>query len=53
MSAIEVVLVDGNDRAIGRMEKLEVHRKDLLHRAITVYVFNSRHPAVATAACLL
>ncbi|EXU73464.1 isopentenyl-diphosphate Delta-isomerase [Erwinia papayae] len=43
MSAIEVVLVDGNDRAIGRMEKLEVHQKGLLHRAVTVYVFNSRH----------
>ncbi|MEI2265237.1 isopentenyl-diphosphate Delta-isomerase [Erwinia sp. CGal63] len=43
MSAIEVILVDGQDRAIGRMEKLEVHQKGLLHRAVTVYVFNSRH----------
>lgn len=43
MSAIEVILVDDQDRAIGRMEKLEVHQKGLLHRAVTVYVFNSRH----------
>ncbi|MGE9550696.1 isopentenyl-diphosphate Delta-isomerase [Erwinia amylovora] len=43
MSAIEVILVDRHDRPIGRMEKLEVHKKGLLHRAITVYVFNSRH----------
>ncbi|WP_380181251.1 isopentenyl-diphosphate Delta-isomerase [Kalamiella sp. sgz302252] len=43
MSAIEVILVDDQDRAVGRMEKLEVHQKGLLHRAVTVYVFNSRH----------
>lgn len=43
MSAIEVILVDRHDRPIGRMEKLEVHQKGLLHRAVTVYVFNSRH----------
>ncbi|WP_083615871.1 isopentenyl-diphosphate Delta-isomerase [Pantoea sp. 1.19] len=43
MSAIEVILVDGRDRPTGRMEKLEVHEKGLLHRAVTVYVFNSQH----------
>ncbi|MBV4367691.1 isopentenyl-diphosphate Delta-isomerase [Erwinia sp. BNK-24-b] len=43
MSAIEVILVDSQDRAVGTMEKLEVHQKGLLHRAVTVYVFNSRH----------
>lgn len=43
MSAIEVILVDQQDRPTGRMEKLEVHEKGLLHRAITVYVFNSQH----------
>lgn len=43
MSAIEVILVDSHDRPVGRMEKLEVHQKGLLHRAVTVYVFNSRH----------
>lgn len=43
MSAIEVILVDYLDRPTGKMEKLEVHEKGLLHRAVTVYVFNSRH----------
>jgi len=43
MPAIEVILVDQEDRATGKMEKLEVHEKGLLHRAITVYVFNSEH----------
>jgi len=43
MSAIEVILVDRHDRPTGRMEKLEVHEKGLLHRAVTIYVFNSRH----------
>ncbi|AVV37146.1 isopentenyl-diphosphate Delta-isomerase [Pantoea vagans] len=42
MSAIEVILVDHLDRPTGKMEKLEVHEKGLLHRAVTVYVFNSR-----------
>ncbi len=42
MSVTEVILVDSLDRPIGKMEKLEVHKKGLLHRAITVYVFNSR-----------
>ncbi|CCP02641.1 isopentenyl-diphosphate delta-isomerase [Erwinia amylovora Ea644] len=43
MSAIEVILVDRHDRPTGKMEKLEVHEKGLLHRAVTVYVFNSDH----------
>ena len=43
MAAIEVILVDRDDRATGKMEKLEVHEKGLLHRAVTVYVFNSAH----------
>lgn len=39
---IEVILVDENDRPIGTMEKLEAHRQGRRHRAISVYVFNSR-----------
>ena len=42
MSAIEVILVDKNDTPTGKMEKLEVHEKGLLHRAVTVYVFNRK-----------
>lgn len=43
MSAIEVILVDSQDRPTGKMEKMEVHEKGLLHRAVTVYVFNADH----------
>lgn len=43
MSAIEVILVDQHDRQIGTMEKLEAHLKGRLHRAISIYVFNSHH----------
>lgn len=39
---IKVVLVDESDREIGTLEKLEAHRKGLLHRAISVFVFNNR-----------
>lgn len=35
-----VVLVDESDQEIGRMEKLEAHRRGLLHRALSVFVFN-------------
>ncbi|SFM88323.1 isopentenyl-diphosphate delta-isomerase [Izhakiella capsodis] len=40
MSAVDVILVDEADRPLGTMEKLEAHTKGLLHRAISVYVFN-------------
>lgn len=35
-----VILVDERDRAIGTMEKLAAHREGLLHRAISVFIFN-------------
>lgn len=38
----EVILVDANDQAIGTMEKMEAHRKALLHRAISVFIFNEK-----------
>jgi isopentenyl-diphosphate Delta-isomerase len=37
-----VILVDENDKEIGTMEKIEAHRKGLLHRAFSILVFNSR-----------
>jgi isopentenyl-diphosphate delta-isomerase len=37
-----VILVDQNDNAIGTMEKMEAHRKGLLHRAFSVVIFNSK-----------
>jgi len=36
----QVILVDGQDVATGVMEKMEAHRKALLHRAFSVFVFN-------------
>lgn len=38
-----VVLVDELDHAIGEIEKMEAHRKGILHRAISVLVFNNRN----------
>lgn len=38
-----VVLVDESDTPIGTMEKMEAHRKGLLHRAFSVFVFNSQN----------
>lgn len=36
-----LVLVDEQDNAVGTMEKMEVHQKALLHRAFSVFIFNS------------
>lgn len=41
MNETLVILVDKNDKPLGVMEKIEAHRKGLLHRAISVFVFNS------------
>ncbi len=37
-----VILVDSEDSPIGYMEKSEAHQKGLLHRAISVFIFNER-----------
>ena len=37
-----VVLVDPEDRPLGTMEKMEAHRLGVLHRAFSVFVFNSK-----------
>ncbi|QBR01323.1 isopentenyl-diphosphate Delta-isomerase [Paraburkholderia pallida] len=42
MADIEVILVDEHDREVGTMEKLTAHEQGLLHRAVSVYVFNAR-----------
>ncbi len=36
-----VILVDSKDYPIGTMEKLEAHQKGALHRAYSVFLFNS------------
>ncbi len=36
----QVILVNAADEEIGVMEKMEVHKKALLHRAFSVFLFN-------------
>ncbi|HEY4290062.1 MAG TPA: isopentenyl-diphosphate Delta-isomerase [Puia sp.] len=42
MQREEVILVNENDVPLGTMEKMEAHRKALLHRAFSVFIFNSK-----------
>ncbi|HEU5148089.1 MAG TPA: isopentenyl-diphosphate Delta-isomerase [Chryseosolibacter sp.] len=35
-----VILVDANDREIGTMEKMEAHKKGVLHRAFSILLFD-------------
>lgn len=37
-----VVLVDKDDNQLGLMEKMEAHKKGLLHRAFSVFLFNAK-----------
>ncbi|MES2679084.1 MAG: isopentenyl-diphosphate Delta-isomerase [Bacteroidota bacterium] len=38
----QVILVDEFDKPLGSMEKMEAHRKGVLHRAFSVFIFNSK-----------
>jgi len=42
MDLTQVILVDEQDNALGSCEKMEAHRKGLLHRAFSVFVFNRK-----------
>ncbi|HCT30272.1 MAG TPA: isopentenyl-diphosphate delta-isomerase [Bacteroidales bacterium] len=37
-----IALVDLNDKVVGFDDKLEVHRKGLLHRAFSIIIFNTK-----------
>lgn len=39
----QIILVDKNDEQIGTGEKLDVHKKGLLHRAFSIYIFNTEN----------
>jgi isopentenyl-diphosphate Delta-isomerase len=41
MKTQEVILVNEQDESIGTMEKMEVHQKGLLHRAFSIFIFDS------------
>ena len=38
--AHDLILVDLDDRETGHGEKMDVHKKGLLHRAFSVFLFN-------------
>jgi len=38
----EVILVNEQDEQTGTIEKIEAHRKALLHRAFSVFIFNQK-----------
>jgi isopentenyl-diphosphate delta-isomerase len=38
----KVILVNEKDEEVGEMEKIEAHRKAILHRAFSVFIFNSK-----------
>ena len=38
----KVILVNDNDEPVGTMEKMEAHKKALLHRAFSVFIFNTK-----------
>jgi isopentenyl-diphosphate delta-isomerase len=42
MELQQVILVDEQDTPIGVMEKMEAHRKGVLHRAFSIFIFNDK-----------
>ncbi len=42
MNQQHVILVNESDEVLGTMEKMEAHEKGLLHRAFSVFIFNSK-----------
>src|SRR5258708_28813490 len=42
MEIQQVILVNENDEPTGTMEKMEAHRKGLLHRAFSIFIFNAK-----------
>lgn len=43
MTSEQVILVDTNDTSCGLMEKMEAHKKGILHRAFSIFIFNSNN----------
>jgi isopentenyl-diphosphate delta-isomerase len=42
MKEQQVILVNENDEPLGQTEKMDAHRKGLLHRAFSVFIFDSK-----------
>tara|TARA_B100000929_G_scaffold207820_1_gene165628 strand:- start:313 stop:828 length:516 start_codon:yes stop_codon:yes gene_type:complete len=43
MLSENVILVDKNDNQLGLMEKIEAHKKAILHRAFSVFILNENN----------
>lgn len=43
---MDLILVNEADEPVGVMEKMEVHKKALLHRAYSVFIFNSKNQLI-------
>jgi len=41
MSDAFIIKVDENDNELGKIEKMQAHREGVLHRAFSVFIFNS------------
>ena len=39
---MDLILVDENDNPTGTMEKMEAHKRGLLHRAFSIFIFNAK-----------
>jgi isopentenyl-diphosphate delta-isomerase len=42
MESDKIILVDEHDAMLGVMDKMEAHQQGLLHRAFSVFIFNSK-----------
>ena len=42
MKRNKVILVDEQDHVVGEMDKMEAHEKGILHRAFSIFIFNSK-----------
>ncbi|MEO6314404.1 MAG: isopentenyl-diphosphate Delta-isomerase [Chitinophagaceae bacterium] len=42
MTQQDIILVNEQDEQVGIMEKMEAHRKGMLHRAFSIFIFNSK-----------
>jgi len=40
---MKIILVDDNDKQIGTEEKLKAHKEGKLHRAFSIFIFNSKN----------
>ena len=51
MSDEMIVLVDQKDNSIGELSKIKVHKKSLLHRAVSVFIFDFSNKILLQKRC--